>query len=680
MSSQNNPLLEASKLDFNVPRFDLIKDAHYEPAFNAAIAQARKNIESIKSEAGTATFSNTIEALELSSDQLDVVTNVFFNLLNTDGNDFLRDLAKKVSPQLAEFNNDIILDENLFVRIEQAYQEAESANLTTEQKMLLDKTYKSFIRNGAKISEQEKNKIREIDQKLAVLSQEFQDHLLHETNAFELEITDEKDLAGLPDSSIAVAKKVAEDKGKKSSWIFNLDAPSYVPFMRYSEKRALREKVWRAYLTRATNGKRDNRSIVMEMSKLRYQRANVLGYKTHADFVLEERMASDPTKVNNFLEKMLDASKKAALKDLEDVKDFRNRLDGKNEVMPWDFSYYSEKLKVEKFKFNDEDLRPYFKLENAVAGVFKHAELLYGLEFKTREDLPGYHSEVEVYEVKEKDSQKTIGVFYMDLHPRETKRGGAWMTVFQEQGLKTSGMAIPHVSIVCNLTKPTADKPSLLTYDELRTLFHEFGHSLHGLLSKCHYQSISGTNVFWDFVELPSQLMENWIKEKEGLDLFAKHYETNEPIPKSLVQKIQDSSKFLAGYGCIRQMQFAMLDMSWHGVDPSEIEDVESYEIESTKETALFDHIKGTMVSTSFAHIFGGGYSSGYYSYKWAEVLEADVFEVFKQKGLFNSEVSKKLREDILSKGGSEHPMELFKRFRGREPDPQYLLKRDGLV
>jgi peptidyl-dipeptidase Dcp len=516
--------------------------------------------------------------------------------------------------------------------------------------------------------------------KLSTLGPKFGENVLKATNAFELELTTEDDLVGLPESAKEACAAAAEAKGKQGTWLVTLQAPSMIPFLQYSEKRELREKIWKAYSSRAFKDEFSNENTIKEIVSLKYERANLLGFPTHAHYVLDKRMAGNPEKVNAFLQKLLKASKPAAERDLAEVQEFAKSIGGPDTLLPWDFAFYSEKIKEKKFEFSEEDLRPYFKLENVIAGVFEHASKLYGLKFTASTDYPVYHDDVMTYEVYDESSNDFIGLFYADFFPRDSKRGGAWMTTFYEQGLFQGEVMRPHVSIVCNFTKPTKDKPSLLTFMEVQTLFHEFGHSLHGLLSQCKYRSLAGTNVLWDFVELPSQILENWTLEKESLDLFAKHYETGELMPKELAQKIKDSSKFLAGYSSLRQLNFATVDMRWHTTVPDKITSVDEFEAEATKETTLFDKVPGTNFSCAFSHIFAGGYSSGYYSYKWAEVLDADAFEMFKEKGLFDASVAKSFKENILMKGGTEHPMKLYKKFRGREPDPDALLRRDGLI
>jgi peptidyl-dipeptidase Dcp len=487
-------------------------------------------------------------------------------------------------------------------------------------------------------------------------------------------------LVGLPEGVIEAAAQEAERKGHKGKWLFNLQAPSFLPFMQYAQNRELRKKLWLAYNSRAFQDQFDNREVVKKITRLRHDRAQLLGFKSHADFILSERMAQTPLQVMKFLNELLIPSKKAAEKDIAELRAFKKSIDGNDEVMPWDFAFYSEKLKEKKYKFNDEELRPYFKLETVVEGVFEHARRLYGITFKEVLDVPKYHPDVRTFEVREERTQNYVGLLYTDFFPRETKKGGAWMTVYREQGYYKGQVRRPHVSIVCNFTKPTASKPSLLTYDEVQTLFHEFGHALHGLLSQVTYRSLAGTNVYWDFVELPSQIMENWVKEKESLDIFARHYQTKQPIPAELVEKIKKSFQFQAGYYSMRQLQFGFLDMAWHQQDPAAIDDVDAFENKMTDMTRVLPKIPGTNVSCSFSHIFAGGYSAGYYSYKWAEVLDADAFEYFKEVGLFDKHVAEKFKSHILSRGGTEHPMELYKKFRGREPDPKALLRREGLL
>lgn len=675
-----NPLLKPfTNKDQAVP-FDVIKVEHYIPALDEAIKIAKENIAKIKTNSAAPNFENTIVALESVSELSDKIAGIYGNLEVAHADEALQALAKEIYPKLTALSSDISLDEDIFKRVKAVYDKKDSLNLNKERFRLLEKTYLAFTRNGALLSAADKETLRQIDQELSVLSPKYSENVLKATNAFEMVLDKKEDVAGLPEGILEGAAAMAEAKGHKGKWLFNLQIPSYLPFMTYANNRPLREKIWKVYGSRAYKGEFSNQETVLKTVQLRDKRAKLLGFATHADFVLAERMAKNPQTVMEFLNKLLKASKDAGKKDLAEVAAFAKTKDGVSDIQPWDFGFYSEKLKEEKYAFNEEDLRPYFKLENVVEGVFAHAKKLYGLTFKETTEVPVYHPEVKAYEIFDEKSGKYMGLFYTDFFPRETKKDGAWMTQFRGQGLHEGEMKRPHVSIVCNFTKPTPTKPSLLTYDEVRTLFHEFGHALHGMLSDCTYPSLSGPNVYWDFVELPSQIMENWVGEKEGLDLFARHYETNAPMPSDLIEKLKASQKFQAGYMSCRQIQFAMMDMAWHSTNPQEIKDVDSFEEKATAETRLFPKVEGTNTSCSFSHIFAGGYAAGYYSYKWAEVLDADAFEYFKEKGLFNQEVAQKFKDTILSRGGTEHPMDLYKKFRGREPDPNALLRRDGLI
>jgi peptidyl-dipeptidase Dcp len=680
MSNANNPLLKPfTHFDEAVP-FDLIKTEHFLPAVDEAVAAAKQNIAALKNNKAAPDFENSVVALEAVSELADRVAVIYSNLETANGDEAFQALAKEIYPKLTALGSDVALDEEIFKRVKTVYDNRANLKLNKEQSRLLEKTYLSFARNGALLSLADKDILRQIDQDLSILGPKFSENVLKSTNAFEMLITDKADLAGLPEGTIEGAAAMAEAKGHKGQWLFNLQIPSYLPYLTYANNRGLREKMWRAFASRSFKGEFDNQDVVKQIVTLRDRRAKLLGFPTHADFVLAERMAQNPQTVMDFLHKLLKASKDTGKRDLNEVTEFAKKADQVTDIKPWDFAFYSEKLKEEKYAFNEEDLRPYFKLENVVEGVFAHAKKLYGLAFKENKTLPVYHPEVKVYEIYEEKSQKYVGLFYTDFFPRETKKGGAWMTQFRDQGYMDGKLKRPHVSIVCNFTKPTPTKPSLLTYDEVRTLFHEFGHALHGMLSDCHYRSLSGPNVYWDFVELPSQIMENWVGEKEGLDLFAFHYETKAPMPAELMEKLKASQKFQAGWASCRQVQFATMDMAWHTADPKTITDVDSFEEKVTSETRLLPKLEGTNSSCSFSHIFAGGYSAGYYSYKWAEVLDADAFEYFKEEGLFNEVVAAKFKENILSRGGTEHPMELYKRFRGREPDPNALLRRDGLI
>lgn len=678
-----NPLLSEFKLPHNATPFDLIKVEHFLPAVEEAIVIAQKNLQKIISNSEPPNFENTILALETSSELLGRATGIFSNLKITIGNDEMHALAQEIFPKTSAFHSDMILDATLFQKvktIQESILNNPSLGLTSEQIKLTDDTYKNFVRNGALLSEKDKKTIKEIDQEISKLSPLFSQNALKSTNAFELFTQDPKDIEGLPESSLEAAAMTAKEKGKGGGWLFTLQGPSFVSFLTYSKNRTLREKMWKAYGAIAFNDEFDNQQIILKQVQLKAQRAHILGYENHADYVLEERMAEKPEHVKNFLDQLLVHTKPAALKDFKEVEKFAQEMDSIDELKPWDMSYYSEKLKEKKYSFNEEELRPYFKLENVVNGVFLHAEKLYNLEFRKNSNLPTYHPEVEVYEAYDKLTQRFMGLFYADFYPRDSKSSGAWATNFRHQGLEFGSIHRPHVSIVCNFTKPTPTKPSLLTYNEVKTLFHEFGHALHMLLSETTYGSLSGANVFWDFVELPSQIFENWVDEKESLDLFAIHYENHKPLPIEFIQKIKAASKFLTGWMSLRQLSFSYLDLAWHTADPKTIQSVSDFEIKTLSETQILPPIEGINRSCSFGHIFAGLYSAGYYSYKWAEVLDADAFEYFKEFGIFNQEISLKFKEHILSRGGTEHPMELYKKFRGREPDPKALLRRDGLI
>jgi peptidyl-dipeptidase Dcp len=670
----NSPWSDNSKIPF-----DQIKPEDFMPALDAGLSLARKNIEAIRSQSEAPTFENTILALETASEQSDYVAEVYFNMLSAEADEAMHALAKEISPKVTAFGNDVMLDIKLFNRVRHLHDQKDKLNLSGEQMKLLEKSFRSFRRNGALLGEEQKNKLRLIDEELSKLGPQFSENLLKATYSFELHLTQESDWVGLPDSVIEAAKMSAKEKGKSGA-LFTLEAPSYLPFMTYSERRDLREKMYKAFASRSFGGDFDNRDLAKRTAVLRHERAQLLGFKTHADYVLEERMAETSLKVEQFLARILKSARPAASREIAELAAFAKGRDGLTSLAAWDLTFYIEKLKQQKFKIDDEILRPYFRLENVVAGVFEHARRLYNLEFKALTDVPVYHPDVRVFEVVDAKTKANVGLFYADFFPRKTKKGGAWMTPLREQGLFHGKVRRPHIGIVCNFTKPTDTRPSLLSLEEVRTLFHEFGHALHGLLSRCTYRSIAGTNVYWDFVELPSQIMENWTLEKEALDLFAAHYETGEKIPTEMTQKIKESSRFMAGLANIRQMTYATLDMAWHNHDPHSVNDIEVFEESVTKDARVMDRVPGTCISTTFAHIFSGGYSAGYYSYKWAEVLDADAFELFREQGLFNTTVADAFRLNILERGGTEHPMELYKKFRGREPDPDALLRRDGLM
>ena len=671
----NNPLLQP----FNTAPFSKIKNEHFLPAISKLISETKAEIDEITSNSEAPTFKNTVEALENTGEQLDRATSIFFNLNSAETNDEIQKIAQEVSPMLTGFSNDMLLNETLFERIKTVYNQKDFLNLSEEQHMLLDKKYKAFSRNGANLSEEKKTQLRKIDTDLSKLKLTFGENVLAETNKFELHITNEKDLSGLPEGVIEAAAQTAEEKGKEG-WVFTLDYPSYVPFMTYADNRELRKKLAIAFGAKGFhNDALDNQQNVLQIANLRHQRANLLGYNSHAHFVLEERMAETPEKVKSFLNELLEKAKPAAQKEFDELTAFAKELDGIDHLEKWDGAYYSEKLKQKLFNLDDEKLKPYFELKNVINGVFTVAEKLYGLHFEEVQNIDKYHADVKTYEVKD-DEGELVAIFYADFHPRAGKRNGAWMTSYKPQQIRDGKNERPHISIVCNFTKPTASKPSLLTFNEVTTLFHEFGHALHGMLANTHYPSLSGTSVYWDFVELPSQILENWCYEKETLELFATHYKTGEVIPMEYVEKIKESATFLEGMATLRQLSFGMLDMAWHGSDPSGIKDVKAFEVAAFDDTQLYPDVKENCMSTSFSHIFQGGYSAGYYSYKWAEVLDADAFALFKQEGIFNKKVADRFKGFVLSQGGTMDPMELYIKFRGQKPDPEALLKRAGLL
>jgi peptidyl-dipeptidase Dcp len=674
-----NILLQKFNTPYHTAPFSKLKNEDFLPAFKQAIKDAKAEIYAITENIETPTFKNTIEALDYSGERLDRISSIFFNLNSAETNDEIQKIAQTVSPLLSEFSNDIMLNEKLFNRVKAVYNNKESLDLTIEQQTLLDKKYKSFSRNGASLPEDKKQILRDIDQELSKLKLTFGEHVLAETNAFEMLLTNESDLSGLPDGAKEAAKQLAEAKGQKG-WLITLDYPSYIPFMTYANNRELRKKLALAFGSKSfKHDALDNQDIVLKITKLRYDRATLLGYKTHAHFVLEERMAKTPEKVQEFLNELLEKAKPAAKNEFEKLENFAKKLDGIDVLQKWDGSYYSEKLKQQLFNLDDEILKPFFKLEHVIQGVFTIAQKLYGIHFQEIDNIDTYHDDVLTYKVTD-DNGDLVSIFYADFFPRAGKRNGAWMTSYKPQYIKSDINERPHISIVCNFTKPTKSKPSLLTFNEVTTLFHEFGHALHGMLANTTYPSLSGTSVYWDFVELPSQILENWCYEKEALQLFATHYETGETIPMELINKIKASATFHEGMQTLRQLSFGMLDMSWHGQNPSYITNVKTHETAVFKDTQLYPDVIENCMSTSFSHIFQGGYSSGYYSYKWAEVLDADAFEYFKETGIFNKTVASKFKENVLSKGGTEDPMTLYKRFRGREPEPEALLKRAGLI
>lgn len=663
---------------YNSAPFSKINLSDYKEAFQKCIEMAKNEIDNIITNNEAPTFENTIAALDYSGENLDRLSSIFFNLNSAETSDEMQKIAQEVSPELTKFGNDITLNEDLFKRVKAVYNQKNQLNLTTEQQTLLDKKYKGFVRNGALLNEEQKTKLREIDTQLAKLKLTFGENVLAETNNYQLHITNEADLKGLPEGAKEAAKHLAESK-EMEGWLFTLDFPSYLPFVTYIDNRELRKEMTIAAGKKAfQNNEYDNQENVKNIVRLRHERANLLGYISHAHFVLEERMAQSPDKVITFLNELLEKAKPAAEKEFEELTAFAKELDGIETIEKWDSAYYSEKLKQKLFNLDDEKLKPYFQLENVLNGVFTIAKKLYGITFKEIFDIDKYHADVKTFEVLDFEGN-LVALFYADFFPRKGKRNGAWMTSFKPQFIKNGVNERPHISNVCNFTPPTPTKPSLLTFNEVTTLFHEFGHGLHGMLANTTYPSLSGTSVNWDFVELPSQIMENWCYEPEALALFARHYETGEIIPQEYVEKIKDSANFLEGMATLRQLSFGLLDMAYHGKVQT-IDDVKAFEEKAFENTKLYPEVAENCMSTAFSHIFQGGYSSGYYSYKWAEVLDADAFAFFQEKGIFDAEVARKFKEYVLSKGGTEHPMELYKKFRGHEPTPDALLKRAGLI
>ena len=671
----NNPLLEKFTNPFQTIPFERIKKEHFVPAIEIAIREAENEISNIIENKNHVTFKNTILPFELSGSMLNKVSTIYFHLFGSESDNDFQSLAQEISPKLAKYNNDINLNKELFKKIEYVY-ENEMSSLGVEEQRLTEVLYKNFIRNGAKLNDDDQRTLRAIDQEMSTLSPKFSNNNLSATNHYELWL-DKKDLDGIPELAVNAAKIAAKEKNKDNKWLFTLQMPSYLPFMKFSSRRDLREKLMKAAVTKCNKDDFDNTELCKKIAHLKHQRAMLLGYNNYADYILENRMAESQKNIYDLLDSLYEASFNVAKDDIKQIKQIAKELDGIDDLKPWDTTYYSEKLKQKLYNFNEDSLRPYFKSDKVMDGAFKVAGKMYGLEFEKLNDIETWHDDVNVYEVR--DNNKHIGLLYVDLYPRETKRSGAWMNELRSQGMSEKKILRPHVTLTCNLTKPTNTKPSLLTFSEVTTIFHEFGHCLHGLLSDRKYSTLGGTSVYWDFVELPSQIMENWVGEKEALKLFAYHYETGELIPDSLIRKIKDSKNFLSATMCLRQLSFGYLDMAWFGSD-NKVEDVEEFEWNAIKKTALLEKIPGASVSCSLGHIFSGGYSAGYYSYKWAEVLEADAFEKFKDDGIFNQNTAKSFRENILSQGNIKHPMELYKDFRGREPKVEALLKRDGFL
>lgn len=673
-----NPLLIPFTGIHQTAPFSLIKIEHYQPAFDAAIAEAKAEIQKIIDNPETPTFRNTIVELDLAGEKLNRIQSIFFNLNSAETCDEMQEIAQGIAPKLSDFGNDVNLNEALFARIKSVQEQGGNLELNTEEKTLLEKTYRRFVRSGANLNEADKAKYREITRELSQLGLKYQQNVLAETNAYELLITNEKDLSGLPESIVEMAAQATHAKNKEG-WLFNLQYPSYVPFLKYADKRELREQILRASGSRANHdNETDNKANIRRIVELRLEKAKLLGFKTHAEYKLQERMAETPEKVDRFLEELHQSSKPFAEKEFAEVQEFAEKTGLTGAIQRWDWAYYSEKLKMEKYNFTDEEVKPYLQLEKVIDGVFSLARKLYGLRLQENKEIEVYHPEVTAYEVFD-DADRFIAVLYLDFFPREGKRSGAWMTDYRSQSNVDGQQIRPHISLVTNFSKSTETKPSLLTFDEVTTFLHEFGHGLHGMLSQCQFPGTSGTNVYWDFVELPSQIHENWAYEKEWLDQFAVHYQTGEKMPEELIRKIQKAQNFQAAYQMERQLSFAMLDMAYHDRETTVGGDLKAFEMNAIASTDLFEPVEGNLQSTSFQHIFSGGYDAGYYSYKWAEVLDADAFSVFQENGIFDRETADSFRINILEKGGSEHPMKLYKAFRGQEPTVTALLKRNGL-
>ena len=677
--NMKNPLLTESPLPFGAPQFDKIQDEHYLPAFEEGIAEAKAEIDAIVANEEEPTFENTIEAMEYAGGKLNSAASVFYALMEAHTNEQMQQIAEEISPMLTEYSMYVSLNADLFERVKAVYEKRNELGLDVDQMKLLEDNYKGFVRGGANLSDEDKELYSQWSEELSLATLQFSKNVLAATNAYTLNITDEADLAGLPEFVRTMAAETAAEKGLEG-WAFTLDAPSYSPFLQYSENRELRKQIWTAYNTRALSGEFDNTEVVRKIVDLRIKIANILGYETYADYALEERMAKDKKTAVDFIMNLLEPSIEFAKKDIADVFAYakKNGFEGKR-LESWDFSYWSERYKEAEYSLSAEELKPYFQLESCIDAVFGLASRLYGISFEERKDLPVYHEDVKAYEVKDADGSH-LALFYADFFPRASKRGGAWMTSFRDQSIKDGVEKRPHITIVCNFTKPTADAPALITHDELTTFLHEFGHALHGIFAEGRYPSLTGTSVSRDFVELPSQIMENWAFEPEYLNSFAKHYQTGEPIPAELIEKIVAAKNYLAGYAQVRQLHYGWLDMSWHTLTELPAESTIEFESKALAPYAIMPAVDGVAFSGSFSHIFSGGYSAGYYSYKWAEVLEADAFSLFKENGIFNTEVAASFRENILSKGGTMDEAVIYRNFRGHDPQPEALMQKLGLV
>ena len=675
---ETNPLLAEWNTPYQTPPFPEIKHEHFIPAIDAALKEAKDEVDVVIDSTDKPTFQNTIVALEVAGENLERIANVLYNLNSAETDDTIQAIAREVSPKLSEFSNYVSLNEQLFGKVKEVYGQKENLNLTSEDLQLLEKKYIGFVRSGANLEGEDKKRYAEITTELSKLSLQFGENVLAETNAYQLLITDKNDLAGIPESECEEAAQAAKSK-EKEGWLFTLQGPSFVGFMKYADNQKLRETMYRAYTSRGfQQNDKNNEDVIRKTVNLKLEKAKLLGFKNHAEYVLAERMAENPKRVNDFLDQLHAASRPAAQKDYAEVQEFAKSQGLTGELQRWDWSYYSEKLKNENYGFDEQQVKPYFQLEKVRDGVFDLATRLYGLTFKENKEIPVYHPEANAYEVYDQDGS-FLSVLYLDFFPRESKNGGAWMNDLRAES-NVNGKAIrPIITVVCNFTKPTETKPSLLTFNEVTTLLHEFGHALHGMLAKTIYPSQSGTNVYRDFVELPSQVMENWATQKEWLDLFAVHYETGEKIPAELVQKLINAENFQAGYASERQLSFGMNDMAWHSITEPMTGDIVEFEQKAIAPTELFNPVAGSCLSTAFSHIFAGGYAAGYYGYKWAEVLDADAFSQFKKNGIFDKATATSFRKNILEKGGTEHPMKLYIAFRGQEPSIEPLLERSGL-
>ncbi|NGM60855.1 M3 family metallopeptidase [Sphingobacterium sp. SGG-5] len=678
-NSSDNPLLNAYETPFEVPPFDKIKDEHFRPAFAEALKLHNIEIDSVVGNAEEPSFQNTIVALEHAGGLLTNVSSVFYNLNGAHTNDSIQAIAKDMAPVLSAHRDEIRLNAKLFDRVKAVYAQKETLKLDVEDAKLLEETYKSFVRSGANLSDVDKEKLKKINAEIAVLTTQFGQNVLAETNAFELVVDKEEDLKGLPDALKMAAAETATAKGKEGKWVFTLQNSSIMPFLQYADNRALRQQIWAAYQQRGNNDNaNDNKAVLLKVANLRLEKAKLLGYDSHAAYVLEEAMAANPANVYALLNKLWTSALVKAKEEAADIQQEIEAAQDTFQVAPYDWRYYAEKIRVKRFALNEEEIKPYFGLSAVREGAFSTANKLWGLTFVALNNVPVYHPEVEVYEVKDKDGSH-LGLLYADFFPRESKRSGAWMTSYRSQYKKGDKRIAPVISIVCNFTKPVGDQPALLTFDEANTLFHEFGHALHGLLSNVKYQSLAGTSVPRDFVELPSQIMENWASDPEVLKSYAKHYQTGAAIPDSLIAKIESAGTFDQGFATTEYVAASLLDLDYHATTVPISGDVNTFEKESMDKIGLIDAIIPRYRSTYFQHIFSGGYSAGYYAYIWAEVLDSDAFAAFKEKGLYDPATAASFRKNILEKGGTENPADMYRAFRGQDPDPVYLMKKRGL-